>query len=126
MRNRIFFPQEAVEMWMVDDRVDLSSEELTLRPDNRRYRVVEAVRVLREITDGSDPNELIGKVKSRAFLAELGAEVMEGSMILGDNAYDVIQGFAGAPATTFEEHKKASPETTAASDEEFLASFASG
>jgi hypothetical protein len=124
MRNRIFFPQEALDVWMADDRVDFSSEELTLKPENRKYRVVEAVRVLREVTDGSDPNELIGKVKSRAFLAELGAEVLEGSMIIGDNAYDVVQGFAGAPVTSFEDHKSRSPETTASSDEELLSAFA--
>ena len=52
MRNRIFFPQDALDEWVADDRVDLNSEELTIRVDNRRYRVVEAVRVLREITDG--------------------------------------------------------------------------
>ena len=124
MRNRIFFPQEALDEWMADDRVDLNSEELTLRPENRRYRVIEAVRVLREITDGSDPNELIGKVKSRAFLAELGAEVMEGSMIIGDNAYDVVQGFVGGPTSGFAEHRAANPGNEAInSDEALLAAF---
>ena len=42
-------------------------------------------------------SEGTGGVKSRAFLSELGAEILEGSMIIGDNAYDVVQGFdAGA------------------------------
>ncbi len=124
MRNRIFFPQDALDEWVADDRVDLNSEELTIRVDNRRYRVVEAVRVLREITDGSDPNELLGKVKSRAFLSELGAEVMEGSMIIGDNAYDVVQGFVGAPTSGFAEHRAANPgNESITSDEALLAAF---
>jgi hypothetical protein len=43
-------------------------------------------------------------VKSRLFLGELGAELLESSMIIGDNAYDIVPGFLGAPVGTFEEH----------------------
>ena len=125
MRNRVFFPQEALDLWTADDRVDMSADELVLRSDERRYRVVEAVHVLREVTGTADPNELVGKVKSRAYLAELGAELLEGSMIIGDNAYDVVPGFVGAPATPFEEYKAAAS-CTAASDEEILQRFVAG
>ena len=125
MRNRVFFPQEALDLWTADDRVDMSADELVLRSDERRYRVVEAVHVLREVTGTADPNELVGKVKSRAYLAELGAELLEGSMIIGDNAYDVVPGFVGAPAAPFEEYKAAAT-CTAASDEEILQRFVAG
>jgi hypothetical protein len=126
MKNRVFFPQEALDSWVADDRVDLAADELTIRAENRRFRVVEAVRVMREVTDGNDPNELIGKVKSLAYLGELGAEIMEGSMILGENAYDIIPGFAGAPVGTLEEHRKATPPDkpmSVTTDEELLAAF---
>ena len=43
--------------------------------------------MIREVTGSPDANELIGRVKSTQYLEELGAELMEGSMILGDNAY---------------------------------------
>ena len=122
MKNRIFFPQEALDVWVADDKAELNEEELLLRSEQRRYRTVEAVRVLREVTEGADPNEIVGKVKSKAFLAELGAEILEGSMIIGDNAYDIVQGFVGAPVGTIEDHKKAVPESPA-SDEEVLARF---
>ena len=85
----------ALDEWVADDRVDLAADELVIRAENRKFRIVEAVRILREVTDSADPNELVGKVKSRAFLAELGAEILEGSMIIGDNAYDIVPGFAG-------------------------------
>jgi hypothetical protein len=124
VRNRVFFPQEALDMWTAEDRVDLSPEELVLKPEGRRYRVVEAVRIMREVTGTPDPNELVGKVKSRAYLAELGAELLEGSMIIGDNAYDVVPGFVGAPSTTFDEHQKGAS-SAATSDEELLSAFAS-
>jgi hypothetical protein len=43
-------------------------------------------------------------------------------MIIGDNAYDVVPGFVGAPTTSFEDHKKTG--TSAESDEDLLASLA--
>jgi hypothetical protein len=128
MKNRVFFPQAALDEWLADDRIDLSHDELTIRAEGRRYRIIEAIRVVTEVTGTQDANEVVGKVKSRAFLGELGAELLEGSMILGDNAYDVVPGFVGAPIGTFAEHRRSIPEVPAATkalstDEDLLASF---
>jgi hypothetical protein len=131
MKNRVFFPQDSLDEWVADDRVDFNADELTIKLESRRYRMIEAVRVLREVTDGADPNELIGKVKSRGYMLELGAEIMEGSMILGDNAYDIVPGFVGAPVGSFSEHRASLPDTgggteplpSVGSDEELLAAF---
>lgn len=122
MRNRVFFPQAALDEWLASDRVDLRGDELTIRSESRRYRIVEAVRVLREVTGTPDAFELVGRVKSKAFLFELEAEIVEGSMLIGDNAYDVVQGFVGAPIGTFAEHAKTAP-SRAQSDEDLLAAF---
>lgn len=121
MRNRVFFPQAALDEWIAEERVDLKHDELALKHEGRRYRIIEAVRVLREVTGGADTNELIGKVKSRAFLTELGAELLEGSMILGDNAYDVVPGFVGAPIGTIEAHRASFPSIGEMTDEQLLA-----
>jgi hypothetical protein len=126
MRNRVFFPQAELDDWLGDGRVDLKNDELLIKIENRRYRIIEATRVLREVTGSIDPHEIIGKVKSRAFLNELGAEILESSMIIGDNAYDIVPGFVGAPIGTFADHRKSSPDSVArglATDEELLASF---
>ncbi len=128
MRNRVFFPQAALDEWITEDRVDLKNDELTIKSEGRRYKIIEAVRILREATSSSDPHELIGRVKSRAFLEELGAELLENSMIIGDNAYDVVQGFVGAPIGSFAEHRKDMPPNSAPgpaimSDEDLLAAF---
>lgn len=137
MRNRVFFPQTSLDEWIADDRVELAGDELSIVSDGasrasdpgstpRRYRIVEAVRVLREVTDTPDPNDLVGKVKSKAYLAELGAEILESSMIIGDNAYDIVPGFAGAPIGSFAEHQKTQPvvaDKGLSSDEELLAAF---
>ena len=120
MRNRVFFPQAALDEWLADERVDLKNDALALKGESRRFRIIEAVRVLREVTGADDPHELLGRVKSCAFLNELGAELLETSMIIGDNAYDVLPGFVGAPTSTFEDHRKLVPGGTAPNDEELL------
>jgi len=127
MRNRVFFPQTALDEWIAGDRVDLSADELLIRAEGRKFRIVEAVHVLREVTETGDPNDLVGKVKSKAYLAELGAELLESSMIIGDNAYDVVPGFAGAPMGSFDEHRAPSGQRAPSlnSDEDLLAAFLS-
>src|SRR6478609_6190811 len=116
MRNRVFFPQAALDEWLADNRIDLKNDELSIKGEDRRFRIIEAVRVLREVTGSDDPHELLGCVKSRAFLGELGAELLEGSMIIGDNAYDVVPGFVGAPTSTFDDHRRRTPTGKATND----------
>lgn len=124
MRNRVFFPQAALDEWLSDNHVDLKNDELLLKSEARRYRIIEAVRILREVTGSDDPNELVGRVKSCAFLNELGAEILESSMIIGDNAYDVVPGFVGAPVGAFSDYRKTAPEgKNFTSDEQVLTSF---
>jgi hypothetical protein len=127
MKNRVFFPQVALDEWLAEDRVDLKNDELTIKNEGRKYRIIEAIRVLAEVSGSPDSHELLGKVKSKAFLSELGAEILETSMILGDNAYDVVQGFVGAPVGTFAEHQRATPPShrlrNLTTDEDLLAAF---
>jgi hypothetical protein len=48
-------------------------------------------------------------------------------MVLGENAYDIVPGFVGAPVGSFSEHMMAAVSTgtapPAASDEDLLAKF---
>lgn len=128
MRNRVFFPQIALDEWLAEARVELRNDELVIKSEQRKYRIIEGIRVLREVSGSADGHELVGKVKSKAFLDELGAEVLEGSMILGDNAYDVVPGFVGAlisgGAISQPSPTSASPAPPpASSDEDLLAAF---
>ncbi len=104
MQNKVFFPQEALDQWILDGTIDLKGSELTIVAEARRYKLADAVRVLREVSGTADANELVGRVKSKGFLLELGAEILEGSMIVGDNAYDIVQGWTGVPVGSFDEH----------------------
>jgi hypothetical protein len=116
--NRLFFPQPLLDAWLVDERVDLEDKELLLRDEKRRYVIDEAFHVVREV-DGGDRQGLVGTVKTREQLAALGAEVFEGSMILGDSAYDVVPGFVGEPVGTAD----AGSPSADVGDEDLLAQF---
>lgn len=130
-KNRVFFPQEALDLWLVEGRVEISGSELIMVNERRRYRLVEAVRVLAEEAGYSDPDELVGKVKTVPYLTELGAELLGDSMVLGENAYRVVAGWLGSPIGTLAEHRaereerriSRPPAAGAGSDEELLAAF---
>lgn len=130
-KNRVFFPQEALDRWLVDGKVEISGSELTIPGERRRYRLVEAVRVLSEETSHADPDELVGRVKTMLYLTELGAELLGDSMVLGENAYRVVAGWLGTPIGSLEEHRAERHELRASrvpppahgSDEELLAAF---
>lgn len=127
MHNRIFFPQQSLDEWIVDGRIELASGELTVMSENRVYRVAEAVHVMVEVTGSEDANELLGKVKSVAFLQELGAELLETSMLIGDNAYDVVPGFTGVPTCSYDDHQKLRGDApVAGSDEALVRRLAAG
>jgi len=104
MQNRVFFPQAGVDQWGIDAKIDLVGGDLILLADGRRYKVEEAVRVVTEVTGASDAHKIVGKVKPKRALAEIGAELLENSMILGDNAYDVVPGWMGAANCTIADH----------------------
>ena len=129
-KNRVFFPQAALDQWLHEGRIDLTSNELVIRAEGRKYKIVEAVRVLAEVSGGQDVHELVGKVRTVPYLSELGAELLGDSIIIGDLAYEVVPGFMGSPIGSFAEHRAGSippPRPVGAngpkSDEDLLAQF---
>jgi hypothetical protein len=64
----------------------------------RSYALDPAVRFLRVVGADADPNALLHKVKSATQLRDLGAEVLDSSVILGDLAYEVDPGFLAEAA----------------------------
>ena len=94
-RNRVFFPQEALDGWIEEGRISLVGDELTASAEARRFQLESAVRFVSEVASGEDPNELVGKVKTVEQLVAIGGEHAQGSVIVGDNAYEVIDGYLG-------------------------------
>jgi hypothetical protein len=139
MENRIFFPQSALDHWMLEGAIDLKGTELTLLALGRRYQLTEAVRVLKDVTESGDSLQLVGRVKSRVDLEGMGAELVETSMLIGDAAYDVEPGWVGVPTDPFAAYaaatkaqRRGKPAGTGRgagepkTEEELLATFVSG
>ncbi|MEO7033268.1 MAG: hypothetical protein ABI548_05370 [Polyangiaceae bacterium] len=132
-KNRVFFPQEALDRWLVNGEVELAQGLLTIRAERRKYRLVEAARVMAEVSGLPDPHEVTGKVKTVGFLTELGASLLGESMVIADNAYEVVPGWLGSPIGSFAEHRAERTASTSlpplrassapGTDEDLLATF---
>lgn len=101
--NRVFLPQETLDGWLSEGRVDVDGETMTLQPEGQRFRLKTAVRFMQEVTGGEDGAQLVGKVKDLDQLGDLGGEHCADSVILGENAYEVVEGFVGEPLADEEE-----------------------
>lgn len=121
LRNRLFVPQDVLDLWLADGEAEMQGQELFVKSERKKYRLAEGVRVLREVTGDADVNELVGTCKTHAFLKELGAEIVESSMIIDNNAYDIVPGFIGTPFGATMSSQPPRPELT--SDEQLLAEF---
>jgi len=127
-KNRVFFPQQVLDRWLDAGDAELFANELTLRAERKKYRLVEGVRVLAEVSGAGDPYDITGKVKTVAFLSELGAELLGESMLIGDNAYEIVPGWLGQPKPEAAQAAAPGPAKAAApseSDAELLASYLS-
>jgi len=95
--NRLFVSQAKLDEWLSDDRVEVDCDILTTRAEQRRFVLRTAVLFTEELTGAGDPHGLLGRVKDLEQIKEIGGEYASGSVILGDHAYTVIEGFVGAP-----------------------------
>lgn len=95
--NRLFWPQEMMDEWIVDEKATIEDDLLTITGENMTYRLSQAVHFIADVGDGSDLHSLIGKVKELSTLQEMGCEHYMDSVLLEDSAYQVVQGFTGIP-----------------------------
>lgn len=94
---RLFVSQSKLDQWLSDAFVDVDGEVMTLKDEGRKFKLETAVVFLEEVTGAGDPHDLVGKVKDLGQITALGGEYASGSVILGDNAYTVVEGFVGDP-----------------------------
>lgn len=95
--SRLFIAQDALDVWVAEGRGEVVLDELTDHTSKRRFRLREGVRFVAEVTGAPDAHNLVGKVKDLEQLAALEGEHLADSVIIGDNAYQVQQGFVGVP-----------------------------
>ncbi len=112
--TRVFLPQEILDQWLTDGRVEVQGETMTVLQAGLRFELKTAVRFLEELAGGGDEAQLVGKVKDLEQLASLGGEHCADSVILDDNAYQVVEGFVGEPV----ESSNPGPSPTAGTEPE--------
>jgi hypothetical protein len=97
MPLKVFLPQAVVDAWITSDKVELSGETMIFRASSLTLRLIPGFYFERVAGGSDDTNQLLGRAKSQAALAALGAEVYMSSMILGETAYEVEAGFIAKP-----------------------------
>lgn len=91
----VFITNAMLTQWSDQGKVRLDDTTLTLLQENRTVKLQPAVRFLKLIDGGEDPNKLLGKVKTPDQLSEMKAEHYMDSVILGDIGYTVVEGYLG-------------------------------
>jgi hypothetical protein len=95
--SRLFISVDRLDAWTAEGRASLEGDRMTLTELNRAFAMVPAVCFVSTNGQADDPNDLVGRVKSKPQLEAMGAEQLSSSVIYGDTAYDVIDGFIGEP-----------------------------
>jgi hypothetical protein len=93
--NRAFFPQAAVDRWLAEGHVGLEGDVLGLLPDGPTFQLSSAVLFRAEVAASSDVPGLCGKIKTLSDIEAMSGEHAGGSVLLGDYAYEVVEGFLG-------------------------------
>jgi hypothetical protein len=91
----VFLSNEMLQQWSDQGKVKLDDTVLTLLAEKRTVALTPAVRFTAMIDGTDEQNKLLGKVKTKAQLDEIGAEHYMDSVIIGDVGYTVVEGFLG-------------------------------
>jgi hypothetical protein len=101
MGGLLFVSQAMLDSWAEQGKIDFVGNVMTLLAGEgrgRSYALEPAVRFLKLLGEGRDPNGLVHKVKSVAQVKEIGGEPVDDSCIVGDVAYEVQPGFLAEAA----------------------------
>lgn len=123
MTGALFLPQASLDAWLNDGHVDMGQDALIFTADRSQVPMHPAVRFA-QLVDGKDAQQLVGKVKAVDALRELGGEVSLGTVMLGDAAYQVDEGFLLTVELPAKGASSARPASKAAGQEaDLLAQF---
>ena len=92
MTDYLFVPQSVLDQWSEKGRVEVKGQVLVLLREKKSFQLTSAVRFLK-MEAGEDVKSLLHKVKTLDALKQMGAEHYQDSVILGDSAYQVQEGF---------------------------------
>ena len=92
MADYLFVPQSVLDKWSEQGRIAVEGNVLTILGENKDFSLTSAVRFMK-MEAGDDNARLLQKVKTTDALKQMGAEHYMESVILGEVAYQVQQGF---------------------------------
>ena len=119
---KLFLPQKALEEWMMSEKADLQDGKLVVKEGGSSTHPAASAVHFVKVVSGDDTNGLVGRVKTTEQIQALGGEHMADSVIMGDSAYEVAEGYiteVQAPVLA-----KADPKKKAANPEaDLLAAF---
>jgi hypothetical protein len=92
MADYLFVPQSVLDKWSEQGRIEVDGNVLTILGEKKSFALTSAVRFIK-MEAGEDNAGLLAKVKTTDALKQMGAEHYMESVILGESAYQVQQGF---------------------------------
>ncbi len=92
---RLFISQARIDQLTAEQRVTLDGDHLDIPALGARFQLRPAILFLKVVSDDSDSQSLVGRVKTDEQLKAMGADVMSNSVIVGETAYECEQGFVG-------------------------------
>ncbi|MGZ6144347.1 MAG: hypothetical protein ACXWLM_13480 [Myxococcales bacterium] len=92
MADYLFVPQSVLDKWSEQGRIQVDGNVLTILGEQKSFALTSAVRFIK-MEAGDDTAGLLQKVKTTDALKQMGAEHYMESVILGECAYQVQQGF---------------------------------
>ena len=92
MADYLFVPQSVLDKWSEQGRIQVDGTVLTILGERKSFQLTTAVRFIK-MEAGEDNAGLLHKVKTNDALKQMGAEHYMESVILGESAYQVQQGF---------------------------------
>jgi hypothetical protein len=113
----VFLSHDLLQQWTDQGKAKLDDTVLSLMAHDRTATLKPAVRFTALIDGSDETHRLLGKVKTTTQLSELGAEHYMDSVLLGDVAYTVVDGFLGdlSPAPAARSSAKAAPVASSSS-----------
>ena len=92
MADYLFVPQSVLDKWSEQGRIQVDGNVLTILGEQKSFALTSAVRFIK-MEAGDDTAGLLAKVKTTDALKQMGAEHYMESVLLGESAYQVQQGF---------------------------------
>jgi hypothetical protein len=92
MADHLFVPQSVLDRWSEQGRIQVDGNVLVILGEQKSFALTSAVRFIK-MEAGDDRAGLLAKVKTTDALKQMGAEHYMESVILGESAYQVQQGF---------------------------------